>query len=65
MATQQKAQLDEYGRIQAAAGKLGSQIDRANALLGFENYQEGLKLLDKDQIELLISRIIVWSKAKP
>ena len=65
MATQRKAQLDEYGRIQAAAGKLGSQIDKANALLGFENYQEGLKLLDKDQIELLISRIIVWSKAKP
>jgi hypothetical protein len=65
MATQRKAQLDEYGRIQAAAGKLGSQIDRANALLGFENYQGGLKLLDKDQIELLISRIIVWSKAKP
>jgi chromosome segregation ATPase len=61
MAIEHKARLVEWGRIQADAAKLAVEVKRANALFGFEHYSDGLALLGKDEIALLISRIIRWS----
>jgi hypothetical protein len=64
IATQHRTQLEDYGRIQANAGKIAAEVKRANSLFGFENYEDGLILLGKDHIEHLITRIIDWSRVK-
>ena len=59
---QHNDQLKEYGRLQAEAGKHAADIERAIALLDLEGSPAALKNIGKDTVELLLSRLLEWSK---
>jgi hypothetical protein len=60
-----RKQMEEWGRVQAEAGKYANDIKRASVLLGFELDPNGLALIWKEEAVLLISRLIEWGKIQP
>lgn len=50
----------EFGQLQADAGRFAAEIQKANVLLGLKMDPEALRLVSKDEVQLLLSRIIEW-----
>jgi hypothetical protein len=57
---EQERRRTEFGQLQAEAGRFAAEIQKANVLLGLKLDREALRLVSKDEVQLLLSRIIEW-----
>lgn len=57
---QQKANREEWGKIQEQSGKLVAEIKRANTLLALNTDPQELNLITKADIQFLLVRMIEW-----
>jgi chromosome segregation ATPase len=57
---EQERRRVEFGQLQAEAGQFSTEIQKANVLLGLKLDPEALRLVSKNEVQLLLSRIIEW-----
>ena len=48
----------EFGQLQAEARRLAAEVQKGNVLLGLKMDPEALRLVSKDEVQLLLSRIV-------
>jgi hypothetical protein len=57
---EQERRREEFGQLQAEAGRFAAVIQKANVLLGLKMDTDALQLVSKDEVQLLLNRIIEW-----